>query len=311
MSVMQPLLNEPGRDEGAQRRLIAIAVCLLGVAMFSIMDVMMKQASIAIGAYSALIFRGIFASLFSGGLMLFGQSRWPPFPVLRLHIWRGVLIAAMAWLFFWALVHLPVAEAIALSFIAPIIALYLAALLLGEKIRRSAIIAALMGLAGVVVILSGRLTGHYDRQAILGISAVLISAVLFAYNLVLQRQQALLAGPAEISFFLNVTVILTLLPLAPFLLQMPQLALAPIMVGAGILAALSQFCLSWAYARAEAQQLIPMEYSAFLWAGLFGWLVFDEPLQVSTLMGTVMIVAGCLIVAREKPDVARIEAEIA
>lgn len=311
MSAMQPQLNKTGRDEGAQRRLIAITVCLLGVAMFSIMDVMMKQASIAIGAYSALIFRGIFASLFSGGLMLLGQSRWPPFPVLRLHIWRGVLIAAMAWLFFWALVHLPVAEAIALSFIAPIIALYLATLLLGEKIRRSAIIAALMGLAGVVVILSGRLAGHYDRQAILGISAVLISAVLFAYNLVLQRQQALLAGPAEISFFLNVTVIVTLLPLAPFLLQMPQLSLAPIVVGAGILAALSQLCLSWAYARAEAQQLIPMEYSAFLWAGLFGWLVFNEPLQMSTLLGTVLIVAGCLIVAREKPEVARIEAEIA
>ena len=54
-----------------------------------------------------------------------------------------------------------------------------------------------------------------------------------------------------------------------------------------------------------------MEYSAFLWAGLFGWLVFNEPLQMSTLLGTVLIVAGCLIVAREKPEVARIEAEIA
>lgn len=289
-----------------------VLICLLGVATFSVMDVLMKQAAIAVGAYSALLCRGFVASAAGAGMMLANRNRWPPGAVLRLHIWRGVVIAVMAWLFFWALVVLPFAEAIALSFIAPIIALYLATLILRERIRRSAIVSACMGLAGVMVIMAGKLSGHYDKQAMLGIAAVLVSAVLFAYNLVLQRQQAQVAGPTEISFFQSIVVTLSLLPAAPLFWNAPVSTLYPTLLGAGILSLVSQYCLSWAYARAEAQKLIPMEYSAFLWAALLGWLVFHEPLHIATLLGAALIVAGCLIVAREKPDIAvHVESEIA
>jgi len=59
--------------------------------------------------------------------------------------------------------------------------------------------------------------------------------------------------------------------------------------------------LSWAYARAEAQILIPVEYTAFVWAALFGWLFFAEPVTMPVLLGTVLIVSGSLIAARAKP----------
>jgi S-adenosylmethionine uptake transporter len=60
--------------------------------------------------------------------------------------------------------------------------------------------------------------------------------------------------------------------------------------------------LSWAYARAEAKILIPVEYTAFIWAALFGWLIFAEDVTVWTLVGTVLIVSGCLVAARQQPD---------
>jgi len=47
--------------------------------------------------------------------------------------------------------------------------------------------------------------------------------------------------------------------------------------------------------------LVPLEYSGFLWAALFGWLLFAEALQVPVLMGAVLIVAGCWIAAPRKP----------
>src|SRR3546814_20702658 len=62
----------------------------------------------------------------------------------------------------------------------------------------------------------------------------------------------------------------------------------------------SLMLLSWAYARAEAQMLIPLEYTAFIWASIMGWLVFREPLTPTTLAGAALIVAGCLIGAGRK-----------
>jgi S-adenosylmethionine uptake transporter len=67
---------------------------------------------------------------------------------------------------------------------------------------------------------------------------------------------------------------------------------------AAALAFTSLAALAWAYARAEAQYLIPVEYSAFLWAALIGAIVFGERLTLTTVAGSVLIVAGCLIAAR-------------
>jgi len=54
-------------------------------------------------------------------------------------------------------------------------------------------------------------------------------------------------------------------------------------------------------ARAEAKVLLPVEYTAFIWAALFGWLFFAEALTLSTVAGTVLIVSGCLLAARQYP----------
>jgi S-adenosylmethionine uptake transporter len=77
---------------------------------------------------------------------------------------------------------------------------------------------------------------------------------------------------------------------------------APLLGGAAISSIISLLLLSWAYARAEAQILIPVEYTAFVWAALFGWLFFAEPVTVPVLLGTVLIVSGSLIAARAKPE---------
>ena len=60
--------------------------------------------------------------------------------------------------------------------------------------------------------------------------------------------------------------------------------------------------LGWAYARAEAQVLVPIEYSGFIWAALFGWLYFGERVTAPTVAGTVLIVAGCWMATRRRPE---------
>jgi S-adenosylmethionine uptake transporter len=61
----------------------------------------------------------------------------------------------------------------------------------------------------------------------------------------------------------------------------------------------SLMLLSWAYRRAQARTLIPVEYTAFIWAALLGWLIFSETLSLTTLVGTSLIVVGCLVAARQ------------
>jgi S-adenosylmethionine uptake transporter len=56
--------------------------------------------------------------------------------------------------------------------------------------------------------------------------------------------------------------------------------------------------LSWSYARAEAQALVATEYTGFLWAALFGWWMFAEPVGPATLFGAALIVLGCWIATR-------------
>lgn len=284
--------------------LAAFLVACLGVAMYSVMDVVMKGLVLGIGVYSAVAWRNLAGLVIAGSVYAVSRPSLPTRAALRLHIWRGVIVTGMSLLFFYSISVLPIAEAIALSFIAPLIALYLAAILLGERIGRTAILSSLIGLAGVAVILAGRLSGDYDERAIWGVAAVLISAVLFAYNLILARRQALVAKPLEIGFFQTLTVLSMLALAAPWLLDMPRPGDWPALIGAGLLAVVSLIAMGWAYARAEAQLLIPVEYTAFVWAAILGWLVFAETLSWTTIAGTVLIVAGCILAARAKPPIA-------
>jgi S-adenosylmethionine uptake transporter len=265
------------------------------------MDAAMKDLALSIGAYNAVMWRNSVGALLMGVLFVGTRQKWPPLHLLKMHLWRSIVVAVMAVSFFWSLTKLPLAEAIGLSFIAPVIALYLAAVMLKETIGKEAIWASLAGLGGVAIIMAGRLSGHYTMDHIWGAAAVLFSAVVFAYNLILARRQAQVSGPIEIAFFQNLFVALTLGLAAPWFLQSIGMSDAPMVGSSAALAVISLLLLSWAYARAEAQILIPVEYTAFVWAAFFGWLFFAEPITWPVLLGTALIVGGSLIAARAKP----------
>lgn len=261
----------------------------------------MKGAALAAGAYSASVLRSAMGTAIIAPIWLGTGGRWPTRPVLKLHLLRGTISGFMALSFFYAITKLPLAEAIAISFIAPLIALYLAAIWLGEVIRKESILASILGLAGTVVIVSGRLgEAEYQTETLLGLGAILFSAVLYAVNFIVIRKQALVSGPAEATTFHSGVACLVLLIFAPWFLTLPGTdALRDIAISA-VLTVAGAFVLTWAYARAEAQVLVPMEYSGFLWAALFGWIFFAERVTATTLAGAILIVAGCLLVARRK-----------
>jgi len=280
--------------------LLPFAAALLGVGFLSMMDAFMKEAALTTGTYTATVLRSLIGAAIIAPFWFWKRTRWPTRATMKLHLERGIISAFMALAFFYALTKLPLAEAIALSFIAPLVALYLARILLGEVIQPQAIFASLLGFAGTLVIISGKIgQGNFDDDVALGLGALLFSALLYAYNFIVIRKQSQVAGPVEVATFHSGVGGVVLLLLAPFLATpIETQALMPL-AAAGVLTVLGAMALAWAYARAEAQALVPIEYSGFLWASGLGWLFFQEAVTVPTLAGTTLIVTGCWLATRK------------
>jgi S-adenosylmethionine uptake transporter len=282
---------------------LPFAAALAGVGFLSLMDAFMKEAALMIGAYTATVLRAVIGTALIAPVWLSRGPAMPTRALWKLHIERGIVSAFMALTFFYSITLLPLAEAIALSFIAPLIALYLARVLLGERVSRGAILASLLGFAGTLVIVGGRIgQGQFDEGAALGVASLFVSALLYAYNFIVIRRQAQAAGALEIATFHSGISAAVLLTLAPFLWEPPAGAALMPLLAAGALTVAGSLAIAWAYARAPASGLVPTEYSGFVWASMFGWLFFNEAVTLPTLAGTALIVAGCWLAARRPPE---------
>jgi S-adenosylmethionine uptake transporter len=284
-----------------QHPLKAFAAALAAVAILSIMDAVMKHLVLAIGIIAVSIWRSLANLIIAALLYRPRQAPWPDRKTLTIHIARGILVTLMAVLFFWGIGRVPLAQAIALTFIAPLIALLLADLFLQERIGGRSIAGSIGAFAGVIVIVLGQARAELGPKALLGSAAIIASALCYAANIVVMRRQALAAKPLEINFFQCVTV------MAVWLIALPLAGLpewpagqAGWVVVASLMSTVGGLLFAWAYARAEASYLAVTEYSAFLWAAALGWIVFQEPVSLYTLAGAALIVGGCLVAARRK-----------
>jgi S-adenosylmethionine uptake transporter len=287
----------------AQHPVQAFAAALAAVGVLSVMDAVMKALVIAIGIFAVSVWRSVMNLILTGTLYLPRRLPWPSRSVLKIHVGRGVIVTIMAGLFFWGIGRVPLAQAIALTFIAPLIALLLAAGFLGERIGPRSIGGSLMAFAGVVVIVLGQARADLGTDALLGSAAIIGSALCYAVNIVLMRHQALAAKPLEINFFQSLTVLVLWLALIPFigLPDWPGEAWMWVIVAA-IMSTAGGLLFSWAYARAEAGYLAVTEYSGFLWAAACGWFFFGEGVSLYTAAGAALIVGGCIVAARSKVD---------
>lgn len=285
---------------------LAFGVAALGIGLFSVMDAFMKSLVLGIGVYNALFWRTAISTGLGAVLWRRAGAGWPDRRTLRLHLARGGVTAAMALLFFWGLARVPMAQAITLSYIAPLLALLLGAVLLGERVGARVVLGSVAALGGVLVVLLGDRIGLGDARAD-GAAAILASALLYAVNLVLARVQSQAAGPGEIAFFQSGIVTLILASAAPWLAVLPDAALWPRIVAAACLATGSLALLAWAYAHGDTGFLATSEYTSFVYAAVLGWLVFGERVTPWTLAGAAIIVAACLFAARKRDIAATAE----
>jgi S-adenosylmethionine uptake transporter len=280
----------------------AFAVALAAVGVLSIMDAVMKHLVIAIGIFAVSVWRSLSNLTIASALYLPHRLPWPNRALVRIHILRGIVVTVMALLFFWGIGRVPLAQAIALTFIAPLIALLLAAGFLGESIGKRSIIGSIAAFAGVIIIVLGQARTELGPAVLFGSVAIIASALCYAVNIVMMRHQALSAKPLEINFFQSLTVAALWFAAVP-LFGIPAWPADQIwwVIVASLMSTAGGLLFAWAYARAEAGYLAVTEYSAFLWASVLGWIVFREAISNYTLGGAALIVGGCLIAVRRYP----------
>ncbi len=278
-----------------------ILLYVIGIAIFCAMDAVMKQLVLTNPALMATFWRYVMAVTFT--LFFWVQAGRPRITreMLPVHGLRGVIIALSAFLFFWSLGQLPLAQAVTIAFIAPLMVPPLASLILKERMQAGSVVAGFIGFAGVLVAV-GFDPSAQSRQQLLGVGAVLVSAGTYALSVVLMRMRAARDGPAVVSLLGAGVPALVLLPFLFTLVPPAQILPRGVDWGwvllAGSLGAIALQFLARAYAAVQAQALAPFEYSALFWAALFGWLFFAEPVSLRTWAGAAIIAAACLWQAR-------------
>ena len=282
-------------------RLGPVLLYLVGMSMFCAMDAVMKLLVKENPALMATFWRYVMAALFTFGFWV--QAGRPPITraMLPVHLLRGAIIALSAFLFFWSLAVLPLAQAVTLAFVAPLMVPPLASLILKERMQAGSVLAGLAGFAGVLIAV-GFDPDAWSGTQLLATAAVLVSAATYALSVVLMRMRAARDGPAVLSLLGAIIPAAILLPFN--LLLLPPAAIMPRgedwlwVLLAGLFGAIALQFVARAYAGAQAQLLAPFEYTALFWAALFGWLFFAEAVEPRTWAGAAIIAAACVWQAR-------------
>jgi S-adenosylmethionine uptake transporter len=275
-------------------------VLTLAIVAGSAMDATIKHLAQTNHVLLVTFGRYLFGALFSFAVFLHAGRPTITKEMWRAHGMRGFVIAGCATTFFWALSVLPLAEAVTLSFIYPLIVPFVAWPMLGERVRPSSIVAALVGFAGILISMQGAPPAAESPQHALGVAAVIVSAGLFSIAMVLLRARAQTDGAVIVSLMTSfVPGVILAGPTIAFATP-PILSDLPFFVLMGALAAVFMYLMSRAYAEAEAQQLAPIHYTELLWASIIGYVVFHEAPRVQVYAGAVLIVAACLYIAYDE-----------
>lgn len=280
------------------RILPAIGLRLLSVVLFACMNAGIKLAEAGGAALGELLFfRQAGAAVLVTGVIAAG----PGLASVRTtrigaHVGRAVVGVVSMGFTFAALMELPLAEATTIAFTTPIFATVLGALLLGEPTgwRRWSAVAA--GFAGVLIVTQPG--GHAIplRGAAYGITAALLTAVVF----ILVRQIGRTERAQTTVWWFSVLSLVPLGALYATQVKAHPLAVWALLASIGLFGGAAQLAMTASLRRGAVSLVVPFDYSSLLWATAFGWLLFGTLPTATTWIGAPVIVAsGLYIVWRE------------
>ncbi len=305
---------------------LAIAFVLVGVLCISVNDLMIKQLSGDYPLHQSVFLRSGIGILFSlvivqmeGGFSIL-KTRHP-----WLHLLRGVLIVVANMTYFAALAAMPLADATALFFAAPLFITLLSIPILGEKVGPLRIGAVVVGFLGVII-----MQRPWESSAALDVPRIVlllpvIAALTYALNQLMTRRLGVEAKASAMAVYIQATflaVSIVFFVVAGdgryaaglenesliFLLRAwswPTPEDWPFFIALGVNSAIIGYCLSQSYRLADAATIAPYEYIGLPLAVLWGWVIFSDLPMAEVWIGMALILASGLFVFLREHQKAR------
>ncbi len=269
---------------------------LIAVFLFSILNVLVRVTTADYPLTQVTFFRNAFALLPVWATVMtqggFGTIRTAR-PMG--HLWRSCIGLLSMTLMFWSFHLLPLADAVALNFAAPLFLTALSVPLLSEKVGIHRWSAVAVGFVGVLVIVRPS-----QDMLQLGAMVALSAALAQSFAMIAIRQLSSSESANTIVFYFTLTTTLLCALTLPFAWRTPDLHGFVLLVMTGLVGGSAQLFMTRAYTLAPAAVIAPFNYASIIWAALFGWLLWHEVPDWHVIAGAAIVVAsGCYILHRE------------
>src|SRR3954463_6070167 len=273
-----------------------IALVLLSTIFLGCSDVTAKYLSSSLPSIEITWIRFVTFALMFTPVMLPGS----PLHAMRterlgLQLMRGAALLGSSLFFISGLRFLPIAEASATGFVAPLFVTALSIIFLGEKVGRRRWMATALGLVGVIIILRPG-SGAFHPAAFFPI----VSALAWACTLIMTRIMSGSERAVTIMTYSSIAGVCILSALVPFVWIAPSWHDILFGVFIGIASTAGQWIVVLAFRYADASVLAPFSYTQLLWVSILGFVVFGEVPDIWTVTGAVFIVASGLYTAHRE-----------
>jgi len=263
---------------------------------FAVLNALMRGLALELDPFQTQFLRYLFGLLVMLPLVArAGLAAWRPRHIGG-QFARGAVHSFGLALWFMAIPHITLAETTAIGFTGPIFIMIGAALVFGEKMRWERWLAALIGFAGVLIVVAPKLSGAGGGYSLLMLSTAPVFAASFLITKALTRYER----PEVIVLWQTITVTAISLPLALFAWRSPTAAQWFAFLACGILGSAGHYFLTRAFSVADISATQSVKFLDLVWASILGWLVFADRPSRSTLIGGVVICASTLWIARRE-----------
>ncbi|QHH94017.1 EamA family transporter [Acinetobacter gyllenbergii] len=268
----------------------AIGCLTLSALLFSVMGICIRYASHTVDNYTIVFFRNVVGLILFLPFIFKQGTSFVKTEKLWMHTWRSIVGLAAMYGFFYAIAHLKLSNAMVFTYSSPIFIPLIAWLFLKEKVTTAMLCAAGLGFIGVFCVAKPD-QGLLNWISIVGISSSLLASMAFVTVRALTQTEP----PERIVFyFCLIGSLLSVIPMfwvwRPYHLQ--ELLF---LIGAGVLANVSQIFMSNAYRLAPAGQIAPVNYIAIIFAGLWGFLLWNEVPDLYSVIGFGIILSAILL----------------
>lgn len=269
---------------------------VLGGIFFTCLNTLARSLSMQLDAYETQFLRYLFGLVVM--LPLVWHHGWQAYRPVNIvgQFWRGGVHTLGLILWFTALPNIPLADMTAIGFTGPIFIMLGAAWFLGEPMHRDRWVAALIGFAGVLVVVLPKLSGSGGWYNLV----MLASSPVFAASFLITKALTRYEKAGVIVLWQAITVTVFSLPMALPHWQMPTLMQWGAFVMTGVLGTLGHYCLTRAFHTADISATQSLRFLDLVWASVAGWLVFGDVPSQWTWVGALVILGSTVWIARRE-----------